>query len=136
MVHDFWLYRKDPEFVRAQLPTVRSTLDWFLSRQNPNGLLGKLHGGHLSIGQMDFQRCPSPTATGDSAILSLQLVEALRYAAEMEASIGNQALAPQDAEEATRISRALRELCWEQGSRIDRRHSGAESFQSARERSR
>ncbi|HWC20518.1 MAG TPA: family 78 glycoside hydrolase catalytic domain, partial [Terriglobales bacterium] len=30
MVHDFWLYRGDSEFVRSQLPGTRTVLDWYL----------------------------------------------------------------------------------------------------------
>src|SRR5260370_15432045 len=39
MVHDFWMYRSDPDFVRAQLSGTRSVLDWFLQRQRTDGLL-------------------------------------------------------------------------------------------------
>src|SRR5438874_13825821 len=35
LVHDFWLYRGDGEFVKAQIPGTRTVLDWFLERQRP-----------------------------------------------------------------------------------------------------
>lgn len=42
MVHDFWRYRGDADFVRAQVPGIRSVLDWYLTRQRPDGLLERL----------------------------------------------------------------------------------------------
>src|SRR5208282_2288698 len=29
MVHDYWLYRPDPELVRSSIPGTRTILDWF-----------------------------------------------------------------------------------------------------------
>ena len=40
MVHDFWQYRGDDAFVKAQIPGTRTVLDWFLDRQRPDGLMG------------------------------------------------------------------------------------------------
>ena len=42
MVHDFWMYRDDPTFVRDQLDGTRTALDWFLRHQRPDGLLDAL----------------------------------------------------------------------------------------------
>ena len=80
MVHDFWMYRSDPEFVREQLPVVRSILDWFLHHQNENGLLGSLSWWAFVDWSDDFPNgVPPQTANGNSAIHSLQFLEALRY---------------------------------------------------------
>ena len=114
MVHDFWMYRNDSDFVRSQLPVVRSTLDWFRSKQNGNGLMGRLPWWPFVDWSAGFLvGVPPQTATGDSAILSLQYVEALQYAAAMEDSVGNKALAIQDTGEAKRVALAVRELCWD-----------------------
>ena len=42
MVHDFWQYRGDDAFVKAQIPGTRTVLDWFLDKQRPDGLMGHL----------------------------------------------------------------------------------------------
>jgi hypothetical protein len=42
MVHDFWLYRGDEEFVKRQIPGTRTVMDWFLSKQRADGLLGNI----------------------------------------------------------------------------------------------
>ena len=113
MVHDYWMYNDDPEFVRSQLPLVRSTLSWFAERQNRNGLMGNLPWWPFEDWANGFQRgVPPMDANGDSAILSLQFVEALRYAAEMERALGLDDLAQRDREQADSIGSAVRRLCW------------------------
>jgi hypothetical protein len=42
MVHDYWMWRDDPAFVRRQLGGTRTVLDWFAARQRPDGLVGRL----------------------------------------------------------------------------------------------
>ena len=42
MVHDYWMHRDDPEFVRALLPGVRSVIGWFERRVDDTGLLGSI----------------------------------------------------------------------------------------------
>ncbi len=114
MVRDFATYRDDPAFVRTQMPVVRSTLDWFRARQNSNLLLGHLPWWSFVDWTNDFTRGEPPqTSQGESAILSLQFLEALRNAAALEASVGNEALAVQDAAEADSLSAAILKLCWD-----------------------
>jgi hypothetical protein len=113
MVHDFWMYNNDAEFVRSQLPLVRSTLSWFAERQNENGLMGRLPWWPFVDWANGFERgVPPQDAHGDSAIMSLQFVEALRYAAEMERALGLDDLAQRDTGQADYICSAVMKLCW------------------------
>jgi alpha-L-rhamnosidase len=113
MVHDFWMYRNDPAFVRQQLSAIRSTLDFFRSRQNENGLLGLLPWWPFVDWANGFsQGIPPQTSSGDSAVLSLQFVEALRYASDLEERLGSPALAAGDRADARRIAEAVYKLCW------------------------
>ena len=120
MVHDFWMYRDDPAFVSTQLSAIRSTLSFFHARMNSNGLLGTLPWWPFVDWANGFvQGIPPQTSTGDSAILSLQVVEALRYAADIEDHLGSRALAADDRADADRIARrstssagATRNTCW------------------------
>jgi hypothetical protein len=113
MVHDFWRYNDDPQFVLEQLPLVRSTLSWFAERQNENGLMGRLPWWPFVDWSNGFARgVPPQEVNGDSAILSLQFVEALQYAAEMERALGLDDLAQRDAEQADAVGNAVRRLCW------------------------
>lgn len=113
MVHDFWMHNDDDEFVRRQLPLVRSTLSWFAERQNENGLMCHLPWWSFVDWANGFERgVPPQDSKGNSAILSLQFVEALRYAAEMEHALGLDDLAQRDREQADWICAAVRKLCW------------------------
>lgn len=113
MVHDFWMYNNDPEFVRSHLPAIRSVLNWFAERQNKNGLMGRLEWWPFVDWANGFDRgVPPQDKEGNSAILSLQFVEALRHAAELEHALGLDDLAQRDTEQADYISAAVRKLCW------------------------
>jgi len=58
MVHDFWMHRDDPAFVRAVLPGTRTALDWFLERQRPDGVLGRLEWWPFLDWASDFAPAP------------------------------------------------------------------------------
>jgi alpha-L-rhamnosidase len=113
MVHDFWMYRGDPEFVRAQVPGTRTVLDWFLHRQRADGLLGRLPWWPFVDWGKDFADGEPPQdEDGGSAVLTLQFVEALLYAAELEAVYGDPHVADTYREAAVRASQAIGKLCW------------------------
>lgn len=115
MVHDFWMYRDDPDFVRSQLPGTRTVLDWFLRRQRPDGLLDRLPWWSFVDWGKDFDfGMPPQDENGGSAIITLQFVEALRYAAEMEAAHGDPITARKYRHAATRAALAVWKLCWNQ----------------------
>jgi hypothetical protein len=42
MVHDYWMHRDDPAYVRALLPGVRGVLAWYERQVDDTGLLGPL----------------------------------------------------------------------------------------------
>jgi alpha-L-rhamnosidase len=86
MVHDFWWYRDDPAFVKELLPGTRGVLDWFAARQRDDGLMRKVEWWpFVDWSPPLFEGgVPPREANGGSSALTLQFVEALRYAAEME----------------------------------------------------
>ncbi len=115
MVHDFWMYRNDPDFVRAQLPGTRAILDWFLQRQRPDGLLGKIPWWPFVDWGKDFAfGIPPQDKDGGSSIIALQFVEALRNAAEMESALGDKQRAALYRSTADRAATAVYNLCWKQ----------------------
>ncbi len=115
MLHDFWLYRGDSDFVRAQLPGTRSVLDWFMKRQRPDGLLEKLPWWDFVDWADDFDAgVPPQDANGGSAAITLQFVEALRYAAEMETTYGDKQRAEMYRYAAAHAVEAVHTLCWNQ----------------------
>jgi alpha-L-rhamnosidase len=113
MVHDFWMYRNDPDFVRAQLLGTRSALDWFLKRQRPDGMLGKITWWPFIDWGKDFVfGIPPQDKDGESSIITLQFVEALRYAAELESTLGDKHRAELYKNAADRAASAVYKLCW------------------------
>jgi len=87
MLHDYWMYRGDNDFIKDKLLGERGVLDFFSKYQQPDGSLkntpywafvdwaGNLAGG---VNGSD----------GSAAIYDLQLLWAYQWAAEMEAKIG------------------------------------------------
>jgi alpha-L-rhamnosidase len=115
MLHDFWLYRRDPDFVRSQLRGTRTVLDWFLRYQRRDGLLARLPWWLFVDWAKDFKDgVPPQDPDGGSVPIALQYVEALRYAAEMEAAYGDQNRAVAYQASADRAVAAIRKLCWNQ----------------------
>ncbi len=88
MVHDYWMYRDDPGFVRERLPATRASLDWFLRRLRDDGLLGFLpYWIHVDTGTSQDETIKEED--GRSLAVTLQLVETLRQAAELEEALGD-----------------------------------------------
>ena len=115
MVHDFWMYRDDPQFVREQLLGVRTTLDWFLARQRPDGLLENIPWWPFVDWGKDFgSGMPPQDENGGSSVITLQFIEALRYAAELEAALGDEHQAAVYQAAASHAAQAVYRLCWNQ----------------------
>ena len=113
MVHDFWMYRGDAEFVRGQVPGTRTALDWFLRRQRGDGLLDKISWWPFVDWGADFKDgVPPQDADGGSAVMTLQFVEALRYGAQLERTFGEVSVAEKYEKAAARASDAVHKLCW------------------------
>jgi alpha-L-rhamnosidase len=115
MVHDFWMYRGDADFVRAQILGTRPVLDWFLQHQRNDGLLGKIPWWPFVDWGGDFEGgVPPQDEDGGSAAMTLQFVEALRYGAALERAYGDAHLAEKYEAAAQRAAAAVRKLCWNQ----------------------
>jgi alpha-L-rhamnosidase len=113
MVHDFWRYRGDDAFVRTQLSGTRTVLDWFLARQRNDGLLERIPWWPFVDWGSDFQDgVPEQGEDGGSSVITLQFVEALRYAAELEETYGDRHFAERYRHAADRAISAIWKSCW------------------------
>ncbi len=114
MMHDLWWYHGDTDFLRGYLPGARNVLVWFENRLTPSGLLGRMEWWNFVDWPQAFQDgVPPQEANGQSAILSLQFVAALRAAADLETAFGSTQQAEHDRALASRIAAAVYRTCWD-----------------------
>ena len=101
MVHDYFMHRDDPQFVKQFLPGIEAVLGWFERRMDVNGMLGPLDWFNFSDWTPGFL-CGAPAGVddGNSALISLNFAYALtraselfRYFGEVQKSIKYQNLA-------------------------------------------
>jgi hypothetical protein len=117
MLHDYWMYRPDAEFVRNKLAGTRQVLDFFNRYQVADGSLKNVpywnftdwvdnrkgwSGGVAPIGK-----------DGGSAVMDLQLLWAYQTAAELESKLGMEAYAMLYRERAGKLMETIRNKYWD-----------------------
>ena len=116
MVHDYWRYRDDPAFVAARLPGTRTVLEWFLGYQRPDALMGRTPWWNFVDWATDFKEgVPPLDPEGGSTPITLQLVNALREAADLEDALGDKRRANDYRAAAQKAADAVARLCWDAG---------------------
>ena len=115
MIHDFWKYRNDMEFVRSMMPGIRQVLGFFKKYQQEDGSL-------LNVPYWNFtdwaetggwRNGVAPTGKdGRSAALDLQLLNAYQMAAELEESAGMPAFVELYRKEANTLKQSIRKNYW------------------------
>jgi hypothetical protein len=111
MLHDYWMYRPDPEFVRKLVPGTRTILDWFSRYEAPDGLLRKLPWWSF-IDWVNQGETPTYDANSESCITTLEYLGALNDAAGLEAALGDPALATRYQTRAAHVRTGLHDKCW------------------------
>ncbi|MFC1613703.1 family 78 glycoside hydrolase catalytic domain [Gemmatimonadota bacterium] len=113
MIYDHWTLRNDPEFVGSFLPGVRGVLEWFERHLTENGLLGHLPWWNFVDWTPEYPNGVPPGAEeGENAVISLQYVYALQYAAELFEAFGKPAEAENYRLLAERVGEAVMKHCW------------------------
>jgi len=111
MLHDYWMYRPDPQPVREALPGTRDVLNWFEHYQNPDGLLRKLPWWSF-IDWVPSGTIPTYDEHGESCVTTLQYLGALDNAAALEQALGDPVFATRYHERATSVRRGIYSKCW------------------------
>ncbi len=114
MVHDYWMHRDEPDYVRGFLPGIRGVLEWFQQRIDETGLLGPIPWWPY----MDWAEgwpggVPPGGREGHSTAITLQYVYALERAAELESALGMSAHASDNLNLATSLREAVRRRSWD-----------------------
>lgn len=111
MLHDYWMYRPDPQIVRDSIPGTRGVLNWFSNYETKSGLLGQLPWWSF-IDWVPSGDIPTYDTTGRSCDTTLQYLGALIDAADLERHLGDSVLATRYDERAKHVRSALTSLCW------------------------
>jgi hypothetical protein len=129
MLHDYWMYQDEPAFVKSMLPGVRSVLSFFAAHQQANGSLKNLPWWNFVDWAHQFRFGVPPTGPdGSSAILDLQMLLALNWAADMESSLGSKSLGEEYRADAAKLRSTIQELYWDTGRRMYADTSDRKSF--------
>jgi hypothetical protein len=112
MLHDYWMYRSDAEFVRSKLPGTRTVLDWFAHYAQPDGLLRRVPGWSFIDWVAEKQEIPTYDANDESCMTTLHYLGALSDAADLERALGDPVFADRDHARADLVRTGLRQKCW------------------------
>ena len=115
LLHDYWMYRDGPDFVREQLPAARGILEWFERKAQPSGF-PKALGWWPFVDWVSSWPAgvPPGEADGSSTIVALQWAGALRAAEEMETALGDPVLAGRYRKRRQAILSGVRTTCWDE----------------------
>lgn len=112
MLHDYWMYRNDSDFIKDKLVGERAVLDFFSKYQQADGSLKNMPywafvdwAGNLA-GEVKG-------ADGSAAIYDLQLLWAYQWAAEMEAKMGLPDYAKLYNQKAQQLKVTIRQKYWD-----------------------
>ena len=126
MVHDYWMHRDDPNFVKSFLPGIRDQISWHEAYLQEDKMLGKVPWWNYVDWtdewpwdpEIGFGGIPSGALEGNSSILTLQFVYALNYAAELHRTFEMDKTADRYEQMARKIKKATYDLCWDQEKRL------------------
>lgn len=117
MLHDYWMYRNDPEFVKNKLIGERGVLDFFSKYQMADGSVKDTPywafvdwAGNLAGDVKGTDGC--------AAIYDLQLLMAYQAAAEMEAKIGLKEYAAIYAKKAAQLKATIQRKYWDPAKKL------------------
>jgi hypothetical protein len=121
MVHDYYMHRDDPRFVRRYLAGIRGILDWYGGFVDASGMLGPMPYWNFVDWTEQWRAGVPPGAdAGHSATISLLYAYALDRAAALEADLGVRAMAQSYRARADSIRRATRTRAWDPARRLFR----------------
>jgi len=114
MVHDYWMHRDDPAYVRALMPGVRGVLAWYERHVDETGLLGPMPWWSFVDWAKEWPvGIPPGAKDGHSAMITLQFAYALQRAAELEDTFGVPSEAARYRTLARSLTAAVRAKAWD-----------------------
>ena len=122
MLHDYWMYRPDANFIKDKLPGERQVIHFFQQYQQADGSLKNvpywLFTDWLDDQKgWDYGEAPKGKA-GYSAVLDLQLMWTYQLAAEMEASIGFMDISKSYRAKAAQLKQTIQKRYWDKSKQL------------------
>ncbi|GAA4101440.1 alpha-L-rhamnosidase C-terminal domain-containing protein [Mucilaginibacter panaciglaebae] len=116
VLHDYWMYRADANFIKGKLQGERGVLDFFSRYQQADGSLQNVPYW-IFVDWSDGWGGGSPPlgSKGGSSILDLQLLIAYQQAAEMEAKLGMPEFAALYSAKAAQLKHTIQAKYWDAG---------------------
>ena len=111
MLHDYWMYRPDPQIVRDSLQGSRDVLTWFTKFEADDGLLNQLPWWSF-IDWVPSGEIPTYDAHGQSCVTTLEYLGALIDAADLEHHLGDPTLAARYEARLQNVRSGLASKCW------------------------
>jgi hypothetical protein len=111
MLHDYWMYKADDNFVKEKLVGERAVLDFFSKYQQADGSLSNVPYWAF-VDWAGNMWAESRDESGSGAIYNLQLLYAYQWAAEMEAKIGLQDYANIYSAKAEQLKATIQRKYW------------------------
>ena len=119
MVHDYFYWRDDQEFVKQQLTGTRSVLNAFSNYLNADHLLENMPHWVFVDWTADWLEGYPPGAQGGiSALVNLMYLQALEKATELETVLGNKRIAEIYHEQSIRTAQAILAAFWDSSTNM------------------
>ncbi len=112
MLHDYWMYRNDGNFIKDKLVGERTVLDFFSKYQQPDGSL-KDTPYWAFVDWAGNMAGDVKGKDGSAAIYDLQLLLAYQWAAEMEGQVGLPDYARIYTQKATQLKATIQHKYWD-----------------------
>lgn len=132
MLHDYWMYRPDGEFVREKLPGTRQILNFFSRYQQRDGTLKNVPYWNFTDWVMNrpgWLVGAAPVGkSGESAVLDLQLLLAYQTAATLENELGMEAYSQLYSQQANRLTETIRNRYWDEAKGLVADTAGKDGF--------
>lgn len=112
VLHDYWMYRPDSNFVKGKLEGERTILDFFSKYQQPDGSLKGVPYWKFVDWVNWYYGTPPVDKNGNSSIMDLQLLWAYQEAAEMESRMGMPAYATLYRQKAILLKQTIQNKYW------------------------
>jgi alpha-L-rhamnosidase len=119
MVHDYFMHRDDPKFVRQFLPGIQAVLGWFENHTGKEGMVGHLDWLNFSDWTPGFKvGSPAGVDTSYTALISLNYAYSLDKAAEIFEYFGKHFEANSYREQSSRVKKSVFGLCFSQEKQL------------------